>query len=75
MLIIRVLFIVFNLLEATALACYISTIRRYKSIFKEKADPITVAVMVCMAVGMFSKVAVRLPTELFLLYGDIMNES
>lgn len=75
MLIIRMLFIVFNLLEATALACYICTIRRYKSIFKEKADPITVAVMVCMAVGMFSKVAVRLPTELFLLYGDIMNES
>ena len=69
----RFIFIFFNILEAVALSLYITTVHRYKLVFKEKTDPITMGVILLIAVAMFSKVVVRLPTELLLLYGDINN--
>ena len=71
----RFIFIFFNVLEAVALSLYISTINRYKLVFKEKADPITMGVIVLIAIAMFSKVIVRLPTEFLLLYGDMNNSN
>ena len=69
----RFIFIFFNILEAVALSLYISTIKRYKLVFKEKADPITIGVIILIAVAMFIYIIVCLPTELLLLYGDINN--
>ena len=69
----RFVFIFLNILEVVVLTLYFITINRYKLVFSEKADPITMGVMILIAVAMFSKVIIRLPTELLLLYGDINN--
>ena len=69
----RLLFIFLNILEAILLSFYISAVKHYKTVFKDKADPITIKVMILIAIAMFCKVIIRLPTEVMLLYDDVYD--